>query len=67
MKRIIIGLVLVGQLMAVDAGQQLGATPDVEDALAQQRAQRPHLVGSKSSDAQGDKHIRRRRGMACGP
>jgi len=25
---------IVGQLMAMDAGQQFGATPDVEDALA---------------------------------
>lgn len=25
------------------------------------------LVGSKSSDAQVDKHFRRRRGIACGP
>src|SRR5439155_3900764 len=34
---------VLGKLMAVDAGQQLGAAPDIEDALAQQRAQRPHL------------------------
>ncbi len=33
----------MGQLMGVDAGQQFGATPDVEDALAQQRAQGPLL------------------------
>jgi len=34
---------IVGQLVGVDAGQQLGAPPDIEDALAQERAQRPLL------------------------
>src|SRR5436309_939776 len=50
-------LAVVGQLMAVDAGQQLGAAPDVEDALAQQRAQRPllsrvHVGGGNEIGAQ---------------
>ena len=34
---------VVSELMAMDAGQQFGATPDIEDALTQQRAQGPHL------------------------
>ena len=34
------GRAVVGQLMGLDAGQQFAAAPDVEDALAQQRAQR---------------------------
>ena len=36
---------IVGQLMGVDAGQQLGAAPDIEEALAQKRPQRPLLGG----------------------
>jgi hypothetical protein len=32
---------IVGQLMGLDAGQQFGAMPDVEDPLPQQRPQRP--------------------------
>ena len=48
---------VVGQLMGVDAGQQLGATPDIEDALAQQRAQGPllsrvHVGGGNEIGAQ---------------
>ena len=35
------GQPVVGQLMRMDAGQQFGTAPDVEDALTQQRAQRP--------------------------
>ena len=36
---------VVGQLMGVDAGQQFGAAPDVEEALAQERAQRAFVGG----------------------
>src|ERR1043165_8297657 len=36
---------VLSQLMAVDASQQLGAAPDVEDALAQERAQGPLMAG----------------------
>ena len=36
---------VVGQLMGMDAGQQFRTTPDVEDALTQQRAQRSLLRG----------------------
>ena len=37
------GRTVVGQLMGLDAGQQFGAAPDVEDALAQERPQRAFL------------------------
>ena len=36
---------VVGQLMGLDAGQQFAAVPDVEQALAQQRPQRPFFGG----------------------
>ena len=36
---------VVGQLMRLNAGQQFGAAPDVEDALAQECAQGPLLCG----------------------
>src|SRR5919109_34733 len=36
---------VVGQLMGVDTRQEFRAAPDVEDALAQQRAQGPLLGG----------------------
>ena len=36
---------VVGQLMRMNAGQQFGAAPDVEDALAQECAQGPLLCG----------------------
>ena len=36
---------VVRQLMRLDAGQQFGAVPDVEEALAQERAQGPFLGG----------------------
>ena len=37
--------VTFGELVALDAGQQLGAAPDVKEALAQQRADWPFRAG----------------------